>query len=145
MIRLVLCSLLLLATLQSKSQEILYVFPDSVEKAINSYITKRPSDDKNTQYYVTLYKDQDVYTAYISPYPKSFNQNTSKWIEASNRRVLINNARLPILFEVDYTFGTPDEVSTGFYGSRDGKIKRVAVIQEGYSIKFNKKGAILSR
>lgn len=139
--RLVLLCAFFLIINESSAQRILYIFPDQVEKALGDYFNSLANN--RSKYCLTLYKDDGIYTIYVTSFTKSSRKDFLVWVKATTRVALINKNKYPVLLQEDYVFGTPDTSKVGEYGNREGRIKRLAVINEGYSVKFTKTGQII--
>lgn len=113
------------------AQEILYVLPDKVEKAWQKV-------------YLTLNNSDDGYSITVSNYLDNENKVPIEWIRRTTRYALVNESKYPILLDTDYMFGAPDPKAIGMFGKREGWVRRVLVINEGFVIKFNKKGEIIN-
>jgi len=127
----------------AQENKIVYVFPDSVEVAVYEYITQDSEyfikeRGEEVCYYLVLSKDTaDVYKMLVQRYfPKSYKSNDR--VNISNRVAVINDKRLPLLFDYDELFGTVDVINMGKYGERqDGYVKRSITIRDwAYTIYF---------
>ena len=127
-----------LSGVQSDTTKIVYVFPDSVEVAVHEYITqKKWIRSYKPSYYLLLEKDTaDVYRLVVLHYEPSY--NPTHRANRSNRVAVINDKRLPLIFDYDELFGTVDAVNIGKFGERnEGYVKRSITIYEWpYTIYF---------
>lgn len=125
------------------AQEILYVLPDKVEKALDKHISAMLKN-KGQKVYLTLNNSDDGYSITVSNYLDNENKVPIEWIKCTTRYALVNESKYPILLDTDYMFGVPDPKAIGMFGKREGWVRRVLVINEGFVIKFNKKGEIIN-
>jgi len=119
----------------SQENKIVYIFPDSVEIAVNEYITQER--EEKTSYYLVLSKDTaDIYRLLVLRYDPL--HNPTHRANLSNRVAVINDKRLPLLFDYDELFGTVDTINIGRYGERDdGYVKRsISIYHWRYQIEF---------
>jgi len=119
----------------SQENKIVYIFPDSVEIAVNEYITQERKE--KTSYYLVLSKDTaNVYKLMVSSYDPSY--DSTHRANVSNRVAVINDKHLPLLFDYDERFGTLDAINIGRHGERDdGYVKRSITIYDWhYTIYF---------
>lgn len=122
-------------------QEILYVFSDEVEKVLETHITSI-SHKVNQKFYLTLSKENE-FSITVSSYSDGEKGIPVKWINCTTRYALINKKKYPVLLDSDYVFGAPDLGAIGTFGKREGQVKRVLIINEGFVVRFNKNGKIL--
>jgi len=142
----------------SQENKIVYIFPDSVEVAVNEYITQQrentiasyylglskdttgadiliPVPQEKISYYLRLSKDTaNIYRLLVLSYDPS---EPTHRASLSNRVAIINDKRLPLSFGFDEFFGTPDTIKIGKYGERNGYVSRtVTNYGGGYVIEF---------
>ena len=119
---------------QQQEEKIVYVFPDSVEVAVYEYITQVSEyfikRGEEVCYYLVLEKDTaNVYRLIVQRYDPSYNPNHRA--NLSNRVAVINDKRLPLLFDYDELFGTVDAINMGRYGVRnESYVKRSITIRD---------------
>jgi hypothetical protein len=129
----------------SQSSDIVYIIPDNVEVALERQITYLKVDTTKTLVYFLLEKDDEgIYS--LSLFHDIINQQeglTGKILKLTNRVLLINKNKYPLILDYDFTFGTPkvDQIAT--FGSREGNIVRSVILFHGYTIYFNKLGKII--
>ncbi|MCS4167740.1 hypothetical protein [Sphingobacterium sp. BIGb0116] len=130
-------------TLMAVGQEILYVFPDSVERILEQHLSKYSLNNDKERVYLDLAGNDEFYRLTIGTYFVDRDDDLTRWIKASNRLGLVNTKKYPLLIDVDFDFGAPEETALGTFGKREGKVKRTRVLMHGFSVKFTKNGAIL--
>lgn len=120
------------------SSRILYVLPDSVEIAANGYIQHIIRPSSTSQFYCLLASEgSDTCAITITPYEERSRTIVNKWLAYSNRSVMINKTEYPLLTDLDFRFGLPDEDNIGQMGKRDGYISKVHAMPHAfYTIVF---------
>lgn len=111
-----------------------YVLPDAVEECIAKYISSY-QNTKDDSFYFCLARNGSVFTVYGHRYFKANDRNGS-WERFTNRFLLVKDTYYPLTFDYDDLFSTPDTLSVGSYGNRDGSVKRRFSIHEGFYVKF---------
>jgi hypothetical protein len=125
-----------------ENKEILYILPDNVETALNKHI-EHIIKKKELDVYFTLNRmSKDKYKIDVTFYSPKKEKQLTYWIRVTNRYVVINKEKYPLLLDYDYNFSTKKPHCIGKYGEREGNIQRTIVIHEGYSVLFNKFGII---
>jgi hypothetical protein len=129
----------------SQSSKIVYIIPDSVEVAIEKQIVHLKVGSKNTLVYFLLEKDNEgTYSLSLFCDEKKQREGLAgKISKLTNRVILINKNKYPLMLDYDFIFGTPKEKQVGSFGSREGNIVRSTVLFHGYTIYFNKRGKII--
>lgn len=129
----------------SQSSNVVYIIPDSVEVAIEKQITYLKVDTTKTLVYFLLEKDDEgIYSlSLFIDIMKQQKELAGKLLKPTNRLLLINKNKYPLMFDYDFTFGTPKEDQTGTFGKREGNVLRSALLFHGYTIYFNKLGKII--
>jgi len=132
--------LVLLYSISIYSQEkdsIIYIFPDKVEQKLYEQIEKiNPTETYNFEFYLQL-MDKDTFRL---AYTYSEYTPGNYWVKNTNRFILINKRKYPLVFDIDTLFSTSDHEHIGEYGHRDGTVIRHFIIYEGYNITFTKNG-----
>jgi hypothetical protein len=117
-----------------------YVIPSSVR---NSLIKQMGVSGLSDQVYFFLKTDSNFYQIFICPET----DDTNSYANRTNRKLFLNGKFYPLVFDLDQIFGTPetkDELLNQFRKNQFMKIRRSYSIYEGFSIKFNKDGDIIS-
>lgn len=65
------------------------------------------------------------------------------WANFSNRYVVVNNKKIPLVFDYDLIWSTKKTENIGSFGKRDGEILRTKIIYDGYNITFDRYGKYL--
>jgi len=112
--------------------KILYFVPDAVELKLEGLLEKK----KGEKLSVFLMKDKDDYALYLS-FVKKDEEYNDYWVDRTNRYIVIGEKEYPLIFDYDLTFSTPNPKSAGSLGNREGNILKIAIIYEGYYVKFN--------
>lgn len=128
-----------------KAQEkdsILYIIPDSVEVRIYEE-TKKIDLSKFNLYFFLSKIDKNIYRINYSSFPND-SKSKNPWIDNTNRFLIVNNRKFPLIFDYDSSFSTQTNTMLGSFGEREGNIQRAYIIFEGYSITFKRDGTIIS-
>lgn len=128
-----------------KAQEkdsILYIIPDSVEVRIYEE-TKKIDLSKFNLYFFLSKIDKNIYRINYSSFPND-SKSKNPWIDNTNRFLIVNNRKFPLIFDYDSSFSTQTNTMLGSFGEREGNIQRSYIIFEGYSITFKRDGTIIS-
>ncbi|MDR3009525.1 MAG: hypothetical protein LBV59_16440 [Sphingobacterium sp.] len=125
------------------TQEILYVFPETVEKIVDQHLSKYKLNEDKERVYLTLDRNAEIYTLTISTYFVDRDDDLTWWIKGSNRVGLVNTKKYPLLLDMDFDFGAPDRKAVGKFGERNGQVKRMRVLLHGFYVEFSKSGKIL--
>jgi hypothetical protein len=140
-------SIILLVLIYSTSiysqekDSIIYIFPDKVEQKLYEQMKELVSiEDYNFEFYLQTV-DRDKFRLTYSCYR---GQSNNYWVNNTNRFVLINGKRYPLILDYDSLFGTNKPKEVGEYGHREGFILRSLFIYEGYNITFDRAGECLS-
>lgn len=120
------------------NNRILYVLPDSVEVAASVYFQHITGTAAANQFYCLLATEgNDTCAITISRYEERAKTIVNRWLSHSNRSVIINKTEYPLLTDLDFRFGLPDEKNIGQMGKRDGMIGKVeAIPHRAYTIIF---------
>jgi hypothetical protein len=114
-----------------ESKTILYVLPDAVEVSVNKYMHQLyPKQETLDFYFLLENKGTDICAITAIRYEKDKQTTISKWIEGTDRSVLIDRKNYPLLLDSDFRFGSLREDNIGVMGKRDGFVTRVLAINE---------------
>lgn len=142
---LILVLFLIVAGIDGYAQsKVVYIIPDNVESAIEKQIILLHNEPRKEFIYFILAKDD------VNSYRLSLVHNPSKVkkglegkaLKSTNRVLLINQTKYPLVFDYDFAFGTPKEDQVGTFGKREGNVMRSAMLFHGYTIYFNRSGVI---
>lgn len=132
-------------TCSQNKEKILYMLPDDVEVQASNYI-KRVSKQQEYLFYFVLNKKPDTtYRLDIVHYKAESSESIIYWVKSTNRHIVVNQERYPLLLDYDYVFSTKQPSSIGNYGEREGQILKTMPIHEGFYIDFNKDGIIKTK
>ncbi|WP_228451857.1 hypothetical protein, partial [Chryseobacterium sp. SN22] len=127
--------------IQKTKSEIIYFLPASVTEILNKEIKKRNKEDKD----VGLVLDKEgaeVYIIYISTV-----SNSSKrfWLKYSNRSAFIQGSQIPLYFEMDESFSSPEKgkVVLKKIETDEGIKKTFHNREHAFKVKFKRDGEIL--
>lgn len=96
--------LLIIISYRSQAQDILYFLPDSVEVILFNQIQVNKKIIPNSVF-VFLEKNNDTYTVKLGNYDEGYDQKEIiNLIHSCNRKAVINQYRIPILFDTDIAF-----------------------------------------
>ncbi len=113
-----------------------YFFTEEVTKSIGTYIDSHHEQNDPNDFYLVLYHKEDYsFKLNISLKGDLDKGEKAKILKLTNRYVLIDNTRVPIILEEDFSFGV--------FGKDDLGIKRWHLISEGYSITIDSRGRII--
>jgi len=123
--RITLLALLLMAFgLKGKAQNnkrILFVLPDSVEMIASKYIQHKDNPSLTHDLYCLLgSKGEDTCTITITSYDTAARTIIARWLSCTNRSVMIDKTEYPLLTDLDFKFGLPDDQDVGQMGKRNG-------------------------
>lgn len=99
---------------QTYGSEIEYLFPDTVNQIISSYINRK--NDSLLSYYIEIKHNDSFYLLKI--YERNIFKNvdttsiSEKLLSSTNRYCIIDEKRIPIYFEIDKVFGMYNFVMT---------------------------------
>lgn len=123
-------------------KEILYILPDNVETTLNKYLERTIKKQESHVYFVLNRMSKDKYKINVAFYSPENEKQLIYWIRVTNRYVVVNKDKYPLLLDYDYEFSTKKPHCIGKYGEREGGILKTMPIYEGYSVLFNKDGII---
>ena len=127
------------------NEKILYMLPDDVEVQASNYI-KRVSKQQEYLFYFVLNKKPDTtYRLDIVHYKAESSKGLIYWVKSTNRHVVVNQERYPLLLDYDYLFSTKQPSNIGNYGEREGQILITMPIHVGFYIDFNKDGIVKTK
>jgi len=133
-------------TFRSYSQSgIKYFVPDTVEILLEKQVRSFKNNIKDEKVYFLLGKENDntYHLSLIRDKSNQIDNMTAKLLKSNNRCIVIDQEQYPLIFDYDFTFGTPKETQIGEFGKREGNIVRSNMLFHGYSIYFNMKGQVL--
>ncbi|PUZ19328.1 hypothetical protein GA0116948_1297 [Chitinophaga costaii] len=131
-------------TVRAQSQKIWYILPDSVEVRLNRYIlTSIPKQEVQKLFFLLKRDSLNSYNITVIPLTHNTDLNIIRWVEDSNRYVLVNKNLYPLLLDYDFIFGTPEYNNIGEFGQREGSIKKIYLIPHRYTIYFKMNGSVL--
>jgi hypothetical protein len=114
---------------------IIYVLPDSIEIELNAIIAK----SQNSDFYFILGHDEASYEIIPCRYGLDSKASIPKWVTITNRHLLVNDKRYPLVFDYDFDFGVVSEDYLGNFPKRDGTIKRMKILSHSNPLKFTVK------
>jgi len=115
---------------------IIYILPDRVEQKLYEQVKNiDPDGNFNFEFYLES-KDKGKFRITFT-YKDQLN---NYWTNNTNRFVLINKKKYPLIFDYDSLFSTSKPKELGEYGHREGSILRSLFIYEGYNLTFDKTG-----
>jgi len=136
-------TLIYISNMNIYSQEedsIIYIFPDKVEQRLFEQIKKV---DSINNIYFEFYLQTIDENRFRLTYSYSKKKSNNYWVKNTNRFILINKKKYPLILDYDTIFSTYKPNKIGEYGHRDGTIMKHLIIYEGYNITFNKNGECL--
>ena len=127
----ILIALSVFISVNSKTKDsLIYILPDKVEKKFYRYIKK--SKYLKFEFYLTN-KDSKIKVCISSVKDSAYNFPAS----ITNRFVIIRDKYYPVVCDYDYIFGVDKSDGKSMFGRRDGNVKRMYPIYEGYSVTFD--------
>lgn len=133
-------------TFRSYSQSgIKYFVPDTVEILLEKQVRSFKNNIKDEKVYFLLGKENDntYHLSLIRDKSNQIDNMIAKLLKSNNRCIVIDQEQYPLIFDYDFTFGTPKETQIGEFGQREGNMVRSNMLFHGYSIYFNMKGQVL--
>lgn len=124
-------------TYSQNKDSIIYIFPDKVEQKLYEQIKKKSISDCS---YFEFYLQAISKDTFRITYSYSKGIPISYWAKNTNRFILINEHKYPLIFDYDTRFSTSEPNKIGKYGHREGTIMRHLIIYEGYNITFRENG-----
>jgi len=124
----------------NSTDSIIYIMPDNVEIKLNEYVMDIKQRSPNYQFYF-YFSRIDKFSYRI--FPANLTE-MNKWAYKTNRFILINKNKYPLVFDYDIRFNSYKQEEVGEFENRfDGLIKNSTIIFEGYSITFDWDGTNL--
>jgi hypothetical protein len=124
--------------------KVVYIIPDSVEVAIKKQISKLKHNSADAFIYFLLEKNKGgIYSLSLFRDPARQGGLMDKILKLTNRVLLIDEDKYPLMFDYDFTFSTPKETKIGSIGNREGNVVRSTALFHGYTIFFNTSGKII--
>lgn len=121
---------------------ILYVFSDDIENQLERQLNSFENPD-SCNFYCVLERSDTAFGLTISCYKKNTKPIIPEYIEKSNRKVLVNQRLIPLIFDYDSYFATTTPLSEiGEFKKREATYVRSYLINEGPKIIFDKKKII---
>lgn len=120
------------------SNAIIYVLPLPVNNLLEKFA--RTNDGK---VYFCLDKKSDYFELHGIKIDKKI---LDVYAERTNRRIFLNGSFYPLMFEMDITFGTGDnviELTEKYKKEKYPLISKPLTIHEGYFIKFKSNGEVV--
>lgn len=117
-----------------EKDSILYVLCDSVECKLAKEILNYPENNNFIIVFVfsnIIDDSKQLYRISITELKK-----TDRLL-STNRYCLINQRKIPLIFDYDFKFSASDLGKIGCFGSRDENVLRTILLLDGYSITFN--------
>lgn len=124
-------------TFAQEMDSILYILPDKIEVKLDSLIAERKKYNEISSFRLNRLNENEFQ---IIPRSKRKDGNSDF---STNRFVLIKNTKYPVTFDYDEIFSTVDPCNTGEFGNREGYIRKVLTIFEGYSLIFDRAGNVI--
>lgn len=124
-------------TYSQNKDSIVYIFPDKVEKKLYEQIKEISTSDR---FYFEFYLQAINKDTFRITYSYSIDIPSCYWAKNTNRFILINEHKYPLIFDYDTKFSTSKPENIGKYGHRESTIMRHLIIYEGYNITFSENG-----
>ncbi|WP_417351201.1 hypothetical protein [Flavobacterium alkalisoli] len=124
------------------SKGIVYVLPGKVQKALKPQM--QPTDKRNGIYFTLKELDGDKYRIYIQEY--SVGSVMSRWVNSTNRYILVDAKLYPLLFELDDKFGVTETVEELLTNEKAGiyeYTRRYVNREYVHHVEFTRDGTIL--
>jgi len=143
----ILVSILLLLSVgaYAQSEKIVYILYDSVEVALKKQIDKIRQNNPRASFSCLLWRESDSLSSIslLKNEESSGNSIVKKLIISSNRYLLIDKEKLPLIFDYDFKFSSSDLEHIGSFGKREGNIRRSEFLFHGYTLSFNSRGEVI--
>ena len=128
----------------AQSEKTIYIVSDSVEVRLKKQIDKIRQNNPGVSFSCMLVRRSDNLFS-ISLFKNEENSGNSllnKLVKNTNRYLLIEKEKTPLIFDYDFKFGSSDVEHVGYFGERDGNIKRSSLLHHGYTIFFDSQGDV---
>lgn len=128
----------------SKSQNISYILPDSVELKIKRHISGLKSGYDASIYFLLEKDSSDIYSLTVVPFSRDDKESpVLQWVKETTRSILVDTTRYPLLLDYDFKFGTPTPDEVGEIGHREGNVKKIQLIAHRYTVHFKMNGRVV--
>lgn len=129
----------------AQSEKIVYILYDSVEVTLKRQIDKIRKKNPNASFSCLLWRESDSLSSIslLKNEESSGNSIVKKLIIGSNRCLLVDKEKLPLIFDYDFKFSSSDLEHMGSFGKREGNIRRSELLFHGYTLTFNSRGEII--
>jgi hypothetical protein len=115
---------------------IIYIFPDKIEMKLYERMKDISTSDTCSFHFYLTTVEKNMFRIFVCHLCRN-----NYWVNNTNRFVLINNKKYPLVLEYDSIFSTHRHREVGEFGKRDdGFIFRTLLIYKGYNITFDKTG-----
>ncbi|PYF75077.1 hypothetical protein B0O44_103524 [Pedobacter nutrimenti] len=141
---LVLCFFISLRA-NAQSEKIVYILSDSVEIELKKQIDKSRQNNPDISFSCMLWTKSDgLYcVSLFKNEENSGNDFVKVLVRNTNRYLLIEKDKLPLIFDYDFKFSSSDLKHIGDFGEREGNIKRSEFLFHGYTIFFDSQGKVI--
>jgi hypothetical protein len=143
----ILVSILLLVSIgaYAQSEKIVYILYDSVEVTLKRQIDKIRKNNPRASFSCLLWRESDTLSSIslLKNEESSGNSVVKKLIAGSNRCLLVDKEKLPLIFDYDFKFSSSDLEHISSFGKREGNIRRSEFLFHGYTLSFNSRGEII--
>lgn len=140
---LVICFSISLGT-YAQSEKTIYIVSDSVEVRLKRQIDKNRQNNPGISFFCMLGRESDssFSISLLKNEENSENSFVKELVKNTNRYLLIEKEKLPLIFDYDFKFSSPDVAHIGHFGKREGNIKRSRLLFHGYTIFFDSYGEV---
>jgi hypothetical protein len=116
-----------------------------VEVALKNQIDKVRKKDSKIGFSCFLWHGSDslTYISLMRNEEGSGSEFVNKLIMNSNRYLLIDKEKLPLIFDYDFKFSSPDLEHIGSFGERELNIVRSNLPFHSYTLSFNLHGKVV--
>ncbi|MDO5523560.1 MAG: hypothetical protein Q4G48_05880 [Bacteroidia bacterium] len=118
-----------------ETDSIFFILPDSVELKISEEIKNIDFSEFGLFFSLSTF-DKNIYRINYSCF-SNVSKPKDPWVDNTNRFLIINDNKFPLIFDYDSDFSTQKN-------SISGKNQKVYIIFDGYSITFRSDGTIIS-
>lgn len=129
-----------------KTDSIIYVLHfDSVETVIDKHVRSLEKENTNISFWGYLGRCEEGFKLTICNSPiesKSEGSYLRQLRRNTNRFLLVDDRKIPLLFDYDSIFSTPKVTSVGTLGKREGNVLRSQIILDCFTIIFDDYGKV---
>lgn len=128
----------------AQSEKTIYIVSDSVEVRLKKQIDKSRRNNPGISFSCMLGRGSDdlFSISLLKNQENSGDSFVKGLVKSTNRYLLIEKEKIPLIFDYDFKFGSSDVERIGHFGEREGNIKRSSLLHHEYTIFFDSQGDV---